>query len=648
MANLGNELIRDANDLKRFEAEVSLEKRLPERSILDVFIASANHRPEDIAITMLMTSAEDEQPRQVGYAQLLGLIRRAANMFTALGGPAPGVAYMLPSLVETHVTLWGAETAGFAVPINFLLQPDSIAELLKASDARILVALGQHPQLDIWEKALQLRGEIPDLVLVRVSPPGTAAEKGVVDFGLTLMAQPDDHLTFDKARSGDDVAAYFHTGGTTGVPKLVAHTHRSQLVAAFGGATMCGFTSSDVLTATFPLFHVAGTIVAGLSVFMAGAEVLIMSPAGLRNPAIIEDFWRLTAKYKATLVAGVPTALGAVLQTPLGEHDISTVRAGLTGAALLPPAIAQQFTEVTGCTLFEILGMTEASGLISIDPACGDGAAGSVGWALPYTQVEVLRQDAQGTLGEVCDVGEIGVIAISGDHISPGYRDPKHDDGVFNSGLLNSGDLGYKDFQGRLFIAGRSKDLIIRSGHNIDPAMIENAMAAHPAVAVAAAVGMPDAYAGELPICFVQLHQGFVVSDAELHSHAQKIIDERPAWPKKIQVIDTIPLTTVGKIYKPGLRCEAAKLKISDLVHNEMNLHQADIEVIEGGARGMRITVSVDEVDQLSVPDIKQMLAAYLFETRVKVIKENVSLSVVRVSGTKQKTPTNGSELSDE
>ena len=157
--------------------------------------------------------------------------------------------------------------------------------------------------------------------------------------------------------------------------------------------------------------------------------------------------------------------------------------------------------------------------------------------------------------------------------------------------------------------------------------MIENAMTPHPAVAVAAAVGMPDAYAGELPICFIQLNEGAEVSVAELQAHAQSTIDERPAWPKKIQIIDTIPLTTVGKIYKPGLRCEAAKLKISDLVHNEMNLHQADIEVIEGGARGMRITVSVDEVDQLSVPDIKQMLAAYLFETRVKVIKENVSLS---------------------
>lgn len=620
MANLGKDRIRNAEDLKRFEVEMSLEERLPERSILDVFIASADQQPDATAITMLMTGAPDEQPRQVGYAELLQLIRRAANMFSDLGGLAPGVAFMLPSLVETHVTLWGAETAGYAVPINFLLQPESIAELLKASGAKILVALGPHPQLDIWEKALALREQMPDLILVRVSPPGTPAEEGVIDFGSALIAQPGDHLIFGEARGGDDIAAYFHTGGTTGVPKLVAHTHRSQLVSAFGGAAMCGYTSSDVLTATFPLFHVAGTIVAGLSVFMAGAEMVIMSPAGLRNPAIVEGFWRITAQYKATLVAGVPTAIGAVLQTPVGDHDISAVRAGLTGAALLPPAVGKQFTEVTGCALFEILGMTEASGLISIDPACGDGAAGSVGWALPYTTVEVLQQDADGNLGNACVVGEIGVIAISGDHLSPGYSDPKFNSGVFNDGVLNSGDLGYKDAQGRLYIAGRSKDLIIRSGHNIDPAMIENAMTTHPAVAVAAAVGMPDAYAGELPICFVQLHEGAEVNETELQAHAQSTIDERPAWPKRIQVIDTVPLTSVGKIYKPGLRCEAAKLKVTDLVHNEMGLGDANIEVFDGGARGMRVTVTVAEGDQLSVPALERALAAYLFEASVAVV----------------------------
>lgn len=105
---------------------------------------------------------------------------------------------------------------------------------------------------------------------MRVSPPGSPAEEGVVDFVSALMAQPNDHLTFGEARGGDDVAAYFHTGGTTGVPKLVAHTHRSQLVAAFGGASMCGYTSSDVLTATFLLFHAAGTIATGMSCLYGG------------------------------------------------------------------------------------------------------------------------------------------------------------------------------------------------------------------------------------------------------------------------------------------------------------------------------------------------------------------------------------------
>jgi len=502
MANLGSQPIRNAHDLKRFEAEMTLEARLPEQSILDVFSESAAQNPDATAITMLMTGAADEQPRQVSYVQLLGQIRRAANMFTDIGGPAPGVAFMLPSLVETHVTLWGAETAGYAVPINFLLQRESIAELIKTSGAKILVALGPHPQLDIWEKALELRSQIPELILIRVAHPDTPTEEGVIDFSTALMAQPDDRLNFGITRSGDDLAAYFHTGGTTGVPKLVAHTHRSQLVAAFGGASMCGYTSDDVLTATFPLFHVAGTIIAGLSGFMAGLELLIMSPSGLRNPTVIEGFWRLAAKHKATLLAGVPTALGAVLQTSPGTQDISSVRAGLTGAALLPPAVKKQFKEVTGRELFEILGMTEASGLVSIDPPCGNGNAGSVGWNLPYTQVDVLRPNADDSLGKVCEVGEIGIIAIRGAHVSSGYSNSKHDEGVFNQGVLNSGDLGYKDAQGCLYIAGRSKDLIIRSGHNIDPAMIENAMSTHPAVMLAAAVGMPDAYAGEVPICF--------------------------------------------------------------------------------------------------------------------------------------------------
>jgi fatty-acyl-CoA synthase len=617
MAVLTERRVRNRDDLARFEAELTLAERLPERSVLDVFIGAAERHPERIALTMLMTGADDEQPRRVSYGELLGLVRRAANLFTALGGARPGVAYMLPSLVETHATLFGAETAGYAVPINFLLQPEHIAALLEASGAKVLVALGPHPVLDIWQKALTLRARIPGLVLLRVAPSGTPAEPGVLDFHQALMAQPDDRLVFGAPGEGDDVAAYFHTGGTTGTPKLVTHTHRSQLVAALGGVVLGDMRESDILTATLPLFHVGGTIFCALSIYMAGAGLVIMSPGGLRNPAMVQGFWRLAARYRATLVGAVPTSVGAILETPLADADISAVRAGFCGAASLPPAVGERFRQVTGRGLFEVYGMTEASGLIAIDPVAGDGGIGSVGWALPYTQVVVRRLEANGRLGSPCAAHEIGVITVQGPHVSPGYRNAEHNASVFDGGVLNSGDLGYTDDQGRLHIAGRAKDLIIRSGHNIDPLMIENAMATHPAVVLAAAVGMPDSYAGELPVCYVALRPGAKVTQDELHDHAQRTIGERPAWPKEIHIVEAIPLTSVGKIYKPQLRCDAAARLVTRVVRDQLALPDAQVRVSEGGRRGMRVSVTLPQAARHSVPTVEQALAAYLFEAQI-------------------------------
>lgn len=606
-------------DLLRFEAAMPLEQRLPERCVLDVLVGTAQRLPDTTAITQLMTGAPDEVPRRVTYPELLALVRRAANLFDALAGPCPAVAYMLPSLIETHATLWGAETAGYAVPINFLLQPDAIAELLRASGARILVALGPRPGMDIWQKALQLRAQLPGLTLVRVGGPGHAAEPGVVDFQDAMMAQPGDSLRFGSSRQGADIAAYFHTGGTTGTPKLAAHTHRGQLTAALGGAAMANGRPGDVITATLPLFHVGGTISGALCQFMLGRQLLILSPSGLRNPAMVQGFWQIVARYRATQVGAVPTAIGAVLDVPVGDADIRCIRNGSTGAALLPPAVGMRFREVTGCSLHEIYGMTEASGLIAIDPAGSTGGEGSVGWPLPYTQVQVRRLGADGVPGALCDVDEVGVVCIQGPHVSPGYRNPEHNQGVFDGGTLNSGDLGYLDAAGRLHIAGRSKDLIIRSGHNIDPTMIENAMATHPAVAMAAAVGMPDAYAGELPVCYITLRPGATVTDDALRDHAQATIGERPAWPRHFHVVDTIPLTSVGKIYKPQLRCDAAARHVTGLLHGPLACARATVAVEDGGRRGLRVNVTVPAADQAAVPAIQAALAEYLFEARVSV-----------------------------
>ena len=168
-----------------------------------------------------------------------------------------------------------------------------------------------------------------------------------------------------------------------------------------------------------------------------------------------------------------------------------------------------------------------------------------------------------------------------------------------------------------MHIAGRAKDLIIRSGHNIDPLMIENAMAAHPAVALAAPSACPTPMRASCRCATWCCAPGASVSEDELHEHAQRTIGERPAWPKQIHVIDAIPLTSVGKIYKPRLRCDAATRLVTRIVHEQLHLPDARVQVNEGGRRGMQVTVTLPQASRLSVPLVEQALAAYLFAAQV-------------------------------
>lgn len=602
-------------DIEAFEREQPFEARVSARSVFDVFQQTAARFPDHTALTMLMTGAADEVPRKVSYRDLLTGIVRAANLFADIGGRAPGVAYMLPGLVETHLVLWGAETAGYAVPINFLLRPEHIAELVRVSGARILVALGPHPQLDIWEKAVAVARVLPELKLVQVAPPTQAPSDGAINFATALQSRNGAGLDFGVARHDDDIAAYFHTGGTTGAPKLVAHTHRNQLVAAFGGAVLLDYRDTDIMTCGLPLFHVAGTIVCGLSLFMAGANLLVLTPGGLRNPAVIKNFWQIVQRHRATIIGGVPTALGALLNVPL-DADISSARISLVGASSTPRSVAEQFQSLTGTTLHEILGMTETAGLVAIAPSGARPALSSVGFRLPYTTVEVRKLNADGSLGERCAAHEIGVLTIEGPTVTPGYLGETKP--TTSTGYLNSGDLAYADEQGRLYIAGRAKDLIIRSGHNIDPLMIEDAFQAHPVVEAAAAVGQPDRYAGELPVCYVSLRPGADVSADDLRQFAETRIAERPAWPKHIYIVDRIPMTGVGKIFKPDLRIDATRRLVCQIVAEALGSDDAVVAVTLGGKRGMAVEVTLPAAQIVARERVKAALDGYVFECVIK------------------------------
>ncbi len=605
-------------DVIRFENEKPLAQRYDARSVYDVFVKSAARHPDHTALTMVMTGEDGEKPRLVSYRQLLEGITKAANLFTSIGGAAPGVAYILPSLVETHLVLWGAETAGYAVPINFLLQAQNIAELIQASGATILVTLGPHPQLDIWQKALAVQALIPDLRIVRVSVSDAPLPEGVIEFSSALATQDGKALASGNTRRDDDIAAYFHTGGTTGSPKLVVHTHRNQIVAAFGAAVMYDLSEIDRLTNSLPLFHVGGAISCSLSSFLAGTNMIVMSPGGMRNPLMVKNFWRIVERTGATVIGGVPTALAALVNVPV-DADISSARCVITGASMLPRTVGEKIQAMTGARIHEIIGMTETAGVLAVDPARAESVLGSVGYRIPYTDVVVRKLGSDGVLGGPCAPHEIGVLTISGPHVTPGYRDPSHNASSVRDGYLDSGDLAYTDEAGRIFIAGRSKDLIIRSGHNIDPVPIESALEAHPAVAMAAAVGQPDRYAGELPVCYVALRPGAQATAEELKAFAEPLIAERPAWPKQVFVIDAIPMTSVGKIFKPQLRNDAVQRVVVEELVKGVGIDDLSVDVVAGGKRGIDVTVMLPAEHSAKRSAAEAALEGYLFDYKVVI-----------------------------
>jgi fatty-acyl-CoA synthase len=285
---------------------------------------------------------------------------------------------------------------------------------------------------------------------------------------------------------------------------------------------------------------------------------------GLRNPQMIKNFWRIAERYRVTVGGAVPTIMSALLDRPV-DGDLSSLRINISGSAAAPVAVVEQYEAHTGRTVHEIYGMTECGATVSVNPP-GARVIGSVGFRIPYIRTAVRRLNSDGSLGEQCLPGEIGALTISGPTVTPGYRNLKDNDDAILRGHLNSGDLAYTDEDGRIYIAGRAKDLIIRSGHNIDQRLIEQVLERHPAVALVAAVGQPDIYAGELPVCYVSLKSGAHVTPEQPRAFAEPRISERPAWPKQYYPVDQLPTTAVGKVFKPTLRADATRRVVKDAI----------------------------------------------------------------------------------
>ena len=269
--------------------------------------------------------------------------------------------------------------------------------------------------------------------------------------------------------------------------------------------------------------------------------------------------------------------------------DVSSLKSAISGSAPLPVELFKRFEKATGVQIAEGYGLTEATCLVSCNPVDGLKKVGSVGVPLPYTEVRILHTDGNGGVVKECGVDEIGEICVSNPGVFEGstYTEVDKNRDLFAEGrYLRTGDLGRIDPDGYLWITGRAKDLIIRGGHNIDPAEIEEALMGHPAVAFVGAIGQPDAFAGELPCAYVELVAGAAVTPEELMEFASEHIHERAAVPKHIEILAELPKTAVGKIFKPDLRKRAIQ-RIYDAALAEAGFAVRVRDVTEDKKRGL-------------------------------------------------------------
>ncbi|WP_323716837.1 acyl-CoA synthetase [Paracoccus aminovorans] len=567
-------MVRFANvaDRDAVEAEMPYAQRALPGTLYQALTQTRDRHPQRPAISFHLFSDPKAPARTLTWTDLHERVTETANLFHSLGvGPQDVVAYLLPNCLEAPVVLLAGATAGIVNPINPLLDPEQIAGILRETKAKVVVTLKSFPKTDIAQKAalavaqaptvqavleVDLRGYLTGLkrLLVPLMRPKvpTRHQAKVMDFEAAASAQRHDRLLFEPPPE-DRVAAFFHTGGTTGTPKVAQHKQSGMIYNGWLGGTLL-FSERDVLMCPLPMFHVFAAYPILMSCLMSGAQLVMPTPAGYRGDGVFDNFWKLIERWQATFLITVPTAIAALMQRPV-NGDVSSLRTAISGSAPLPMELYNRFKSATGVEIAEGYGLTEATCLVSVNPIDGLKKVGSVGIPLPYTHVRILRR-VDGAFQE-CAVDEIGEICVANPGVYEGstYTEADKNRDLFAEGrFLRTGDLGRMDADGYLWITGRAKDLIIRGGHNIDPAEIEDALLSHPKVAFVGAIGQPDAFAGELPCAYVELVAGAEVSVDELLEHARTHIHERAAVPKHIEILPELPKTAIGKIFKPDLR----------------------------------------------------------------------------------------------
>ncbi|MFT4065587.1 class I adenylate-forming enzyme family protein [Paraburkholderia sp.] len=474
------------------------------------------------------------------FRQLDNLSSAIANGLRKRGVSRGSVVSLYsPNCVQWVVSYYAVLKLGAVVnPLNLMLTPAEAAYAV--NDCKAVAVLGSLDKVAPLREALGNAG-------ARLISFGDAAEAGECLDDL-LSEGSEGFVPVDDIRAGD-MSTIGYTSGTTGHPKGAMLSHGAILMNTAMTAMFHVRTERDTVVSALPCSHVYGNIVMN-SAIACGMTLVLHAVFDARS--ILSSI----ETYKATLFEGVPTMYMYLLNSPeLGDYDISSITRCTVGGQTMPPHKMKEVESRFNAPLLELWGMTELGGLGTTHSFYGPRKHGSIGVPLTFCDARI------GSLERPCvelKVGEIGELQMKGPITMIGYfgRPEATAETIEADGWLHTGDLAYKDEEGFIFVVDRLKDMVITGGFNVYPAELERVLCEHPAVAMAAVVGVPDETKGELAKAFVVQRNGIALDPENVLQFCRERLAAYKV-PRLIEVVDDLPKTSSGKVLRRELRARS-------------------------------------------------------------------------------------------
>ena len=489
---------------------------------------------------------------KLSYAQINAAANQVANALTEIGiEPGDKVALSCPNVPYFPIVYYAILKAGaVVVPLNVLLKPREIAYHLNDSDAHAYFCFEGTEQLPMGQMGyagFQEADECQHFIMITANPAGPSPIEGTKTLGQLMHNRPPTYPTVQTG--ADDTAVILYTSGTTGKPKGAELSHMNMLMNARLADNMYEVRpGEDVHLVTLPLFHSFGQSVQMNAGFYARAALSLLPRFDPDAALAIMD------RDDVTVFAGVPTMYWAMLNHPGAEkYDLEKIaqnlRLACSGGSAMPVEVMRAFEERFNVKILEGYGLSETSPVATFNRIDRPTKPGSVGVPVWGVQIRVVDEN-----DEDVPQGELGEIVIRGHNVMKGYYNrPEANEEVFRNGWFHTGDIGRFDEDGYLYIVDRVKDMVIRGGFNVYPREVEEVLMTHPAVSLAAVVGVPHDEYGEEVKAFVVPKADADVSEDELRAWAKENMADYK-YPRMIEFRDTLPMNATGKILKRELR----------------------------------------------------------------------------------------------